>query len=68
MNDAKCDMTLNHALQIRTAELWIVAGEPQQALAELNELPKNVRRDPWPARVLACALVAMNRGFVSCSK
>jgi hypothetical protein len=45
-------LTLEEAIQVRTAEVWLDVGQPLQALHSLTELPDSVWACPWPREVL----------------
>lgn len=40
------DISLKDAVLLKSAELWLLLGEPMEALLELQRLPDNVRRHP----------------------
>jgi hypothetical protein len=44
-----------HALQVKSAEYWLILGEPFEALAELQTLPDVAKRDPWVLKVMVKA-------------
>lgn len=48
--------SLSHALRLKAAEYWLQMGEPNQALRELDRLPKCIWGDP---RVIKARLAAV---------
>jgi hypothetical protein len=55
---------LKHALRVKAAEYWLILGEVDEALRELDALPKRTWNYPWPLRVRLAAVNAvreMNR-------
>ena len=49
------NLSLSHALRIKSAELWMQLGHAQEALAELKRLPPGLQHNP---RVLKLRLAA----------
>lgn len=45
-------LTLDEAIQVRSAEMWLEVGQPLQALHSLTDLPDSVWACPWPRTVL----------------
>ena len=52
-------LSLSHALRVKSAEYWLLLGEPFEALAELQMLPDPVKRDPWVVKVMVYAAGAL---------
>jgi len=50
---------MSHALRVKSAEYWLMLGEPFEALAELQMLPDPVKRDPWVVKVMVYAAGAL---------
>ena len=44
-------LSLQNALRIRSAELWLELGQPMEALSELQRVPLRIRRHPKAMRV-----------------
>ena len=44
-------ISLQNAVRLRSAELWLQLGQPMQALTELQRLPFRIRRHPKAMRV-----------------
>lgn len=44
-------LRLRDALPVRSAEFWLLLGQPHLAEEELRALPENLRCHPWPLRV-----------------
>ena len=52
----KTNISLSHALRIKSAELWMQLGHAQEALAELKRLPPGLQSNP---RVLKLRIAAI---------
>jgi hypothetical protein len=44
-------ISLQNAVRLRSAEMWLQLGQPMQALSELREVPLRIRKHPKAARV-----------------
>ncbi len=55
-NEPPIRWSLSHALRLKAAEYWLQMGEPNQALQELDRLPKTTWGDP---RVIKARLAAV---------
>ncbi|HXT11609.1 MAG TPA: hypothetical protein VN873_08595 [Candidatus Angelobacter sp.] len=44
-------ISLQNAVRLRSAELWLQLGQPMQALSELQRLPIRIRKHPKAMRV-----------------
>jgi hypothetical protein len=44
-------ISLQDAVHLRSAELWLQLGQPMQALSELQHLPLRIRKHPKAMRV-----------------
>ena len=44
-------MSLQNAVRLRSAELWLQLGQPMQALSELQRVPLRIRKHPKAMRV-----------------
>jgi len=44
-------ISLQSAVRIRSAELWLQLGQPMEALTELQHLPIRIRKHPKAMRV-----------------
>ena len=44
-------ISLQNAVRLRSAELWLQLGQPMQALTELQHLPFRIRKHPKALRV-----------------
>ena len=51
-------LPLREAMAVRSAELWLQLGQPDSALAELQDLPPAAQGHPWTRRVSFDAAVA----------
>jgi hypothetical protein len=52
------NLSLSHALRIKSAELWMQLGHPREALAELERLPAGRQAHP---RALKVRILAIGR-------
>lgn len=52
-------ITLQHALRVKSAEHWIEHGQPDEALRELEKLPRKAWKHPWATRVRVAAVDAL---------
>ena len=52
-------MTLHHALRVMSAEHWLNHGQPDEALRELEKLPRKAWNHPWALRVHQAAVNAL---------
>jgi hypothetical protein len=52
------NLSLSHALRIKSAELWMRLGNAREALAELERLPAGPRAHP---RALKTRILAIGR-------
>ena len=50
---------LKHDLRVKAAEYWLILGEVDDALRELDALPKRTWNHPWPLRVRLAAVNAV---------
>ena len=48
-------LPLRDALPVKSAEYWLMLGQPHLAEQELQSLPESTRRHPWPLRVQLAA-------------
>jgi len=48
-------LSLSHAIRVRSAEYWLILGEPLEALAELQLLPEAAKRNPEVIKVMVSA-------------
>jgi hypothetical protein len=44
-------ISMQNAVKLRSAELWLQLGQPMEALSELREVPLRVRKHPKAAPV-----------------
>jgi hypothetical protein len=44
-------LSLQNAVRLRSAELWLQLGQPMQALSELQHVPWRIRKHPKAMRV-----------------
>lgn len=44
-------LPLNHAVCVKSAELWLRLGEPLEALSEIENVPHSFRRNIWLHRL-----------------
>jgi hypothetical protein len=44
-------ISLQNAVRLRSAELWLQLGQPMEALSELQQLPFRIRKHPKAMRV-----------------
>jgi hypothetical protein len=44
-------LSLQNAVRLRSAELWLELGQPMQALSELQRVPIRLRKHPKALRV-----------------
>jgi hypothetical protein len=44
-------ISLQDAVRLRSAELWLQLGQPMEALTELQQLPFRIRKHPKAMRV-----------------
>ena len=53
------NLSLSHALRIKSAEMWMQLGHAREALAELERLPAGTRAHPraLKVRILAIGLL-----------
>ena len=49
-------LPINDALQIKAAEYWLKLGEADQALRELEHLPKNTWKNPSAIKIRVAAI------------
>ena len=65
MNIGKCKtqsaapkgrLSLSYAIRVRSAELWLMPGEADEALRELEALSKGAWNHPWAKQVRIAAL------------
>jgi hypothetical protein len=59
MKTARLKLPLRDALRVRSAELWLLLGEPVQALLELQKVTKRAWKDPWTVQVFERVTHAM---------
>jgi hypothetical protein len=52
-------LPLRDALSIRSAELWLEVGHPEEALEELQQLTCDAWQDPWAEEILRLAANAL---------
>jgi hypothetical protein len=45
------EISLQNAVHLRSAELWLQLGQPMQALSELQHLPIRIRKHPKAIQV-----------------
>ncbi len=48
---ASAPISLQNAVRLRSAELWLQLGQPMEALSELRQVPLRIRKHPKAARV-----------------
>jgi hypothetical protein len=58
-------LRLKDALRVKSAEYWLRLGQPEQALLELESLPKSVRRLPWVLKVHVAAVHAAGDAYMA---
>lgn len=58
MNTGHEKLRMQDALRVKSAELWLLLGQPQQALDELMQLSDDAKRHPWTLKVLKRAFQA----------
>jgi len=44
-------ISLQNAVRLRSAEMWLQLGQPMEALTELQQLPLRIRKHPQAMRV-----------------
>ncbi|HWC59161.1 MAG TPA: hypothetical protein VHC44_05645 [Verrucomicrobiae bacterium] len=44
-------ISLQNAVRLRSAELWLQLGQPMEALSELRQVPLRIRKHPKAAPV-----------------
>jgi hypothetical protein len=64
LKQAPHDLPINHAIQIKAAELWLRLGEADGALRELEKLSETWNH-PYAVRVWVAALGMLERGEVA---
>jgi hypothetical protein len=47
---------LKEALRIKSAEFWLMLGQPTMALNEIANVPRSTRQHPWVREVLLDAV------------
>ena len=52
-------LTIQDALQIKTAEYWLKLGEADQALKELEKLPSRIWKCGWALKTRIAAMGAL---------
>ena len=60
-------LPFHHALQVRSAEYWLVLGKPDQAILEFNRLSADSQKHPLALKVYLRAVrtvLEMNESFV----
>lgn len=55
------NLSLSHALRLKSAEYWLELGEPKQAMCELRKLPGPARRHPRSVRTFVAVAGALRR-------
>ena len=55
-------LSLSQAIRVKNAELWLVFGEADQAVRELEALPSSTWNHPWAVRVKVAALDVLGVG------
>jgi hypothetical protein len=55
-------LALSHAIRVKSAQYWLILGEPLDALAELQLLPEAARRNPQATKVMLSATSLMRAG------
>jgi len=55
---ANKDITFDDAIRIKTAELWIKLGQPEQAILELRSLPEQLQHHSWVLKTHLAAIRA----------
>ncbi len=58
MKAARAAMSLSDALRVKSAEFWLMLGQPMQALLELQKLRGRALAHPWASRVFHTAFRA----------
>ena len=48
--------SLSHAIRVKTAEYWLKLGDADQALKELERLPRTTWTQPWVVRIRVAAV------------
>jgi hypothetical protein len=59
---------LNHALRVKAAEFWLMLGEVDEALRELDALPKSGRNHPWALKSRIAAMGMVRGGMRSLAR
>ena len=52
-------LPLSHSVRIKSAEYWLVLGEADEAVRELEALPSSTWNHPWAVRVRVAAVWGM---------
>jgi len=52
-------ISLSHAIRVKSAEYWMRLGEADQALKELKTLPKSTWNHPWAVEVVKARVAAV---------
>jgi hypothetical protein len=55
MKHSKHALALRDALFIKSAEFWLILGQPIEAIAELQKLTQFAWQNPWAVRVYQSA-------------
>ena len=58
MKAKQATLSLGDAIRIKSAELWLKLGHTTEAVAELQQVSEQGRRDPWVNQVLRSAFRA----------
>jgi hypothetical protein len=51
------------ALRVKSAEFWLILGQPQAALLELHKLSSRALSHPWAQRVFQSAFAACSASY-----
>ncbi len=56
---AQARIALEDAVRVKSAEYWLILGEPTEALRELEKLSRRARTHPWAERALVLVADAL---------